>query len=82
VEPSEHRAHQIALAIDGVWMVQGPSGLVFSKQGLAFQRLGAEGLLWHMRRLSWDGFDDVRVEGDELSVRVVALGGPLISLQG
>jgi hypothetical protein len=67
VEPNEHRAHQIALAVDGVWIVQAPAGLVFSRQGLAFQRLGAEGILWHTRRLSWDGFDEVRIEGDELT---------------
>src|SRR5689334_22395554 len=66
VEPGEHRAHQIEGAVDGVWEVKGPPGLVFSRQGLALSRLGREGIVWHTRRLSWDGFDEVRIEGDEL----------------
>jgi hypothetical protein len=53
----------IDLAID----VQDPQGWVFSRQGLAFARLGPKGLLWHTRRISFDGFDQVQLDGDRLT---------------
>jgi hypothetical protein len=53
-------------AIEAMWEVQGPEGWVFSRQGIAFARLGAQGLMWHTRRLSWDGFDQVKIDRGEL----------------
>jgi hypothetical protein len=66
VDPKSHSAQRIEGAVDGVWELKRPPGIVFSRQGLAFLRLGHEGIVWHTRRLSWDGFDEVCIEGDEL----------------
>ena len=67
VEPAKRCAQAITLAVDGVWEVEAPAGLVLSRQGLAFLRLGPDGLLWHTRRLSWDGFDEINFDGNTLS---------------
>jgi hypothetical protein len=53
-------------AIDSVLAVDNPKGWVFTRQGLAFARLGPGGILWHTKRLSLDGFSQVRVEGDRI----------------
>ena len=53
-------------AIDLALEVQSPEGWIFSRQGIALARLGANGIEWHTRRLSWDGFDNVRIEGDHV----------------
>lgn len=58
-------AQLLVHTIDGLWPVQG--GLILSRQGLAFLRLGRDGVLWHTRRLSWDGFQNVRIDGDRLT---------------
>jgi hypothetical protein len=54
--------------IASVWEVDGPSGIVCDRQGLAFFRIGPSGLIWHTCRISLDGFSDVvvgpnRIEG-------------------
>ena len=43
-----------------------PPGWLLDRQGLAIARLGPQGLLWHTRRLSWDGFTEFRVVGNKL----------------
>ena len=53
-------------AIEAMWEVQNPEGWVFSRHGIAFARLGPQGLMWHTRRLSWDGFDQVEIVQGEL----------------
>lgn len=60
-------ANQIVPAVDAMWHVQNPNGWVFSRQGLALARLGPGGLVWHTRRLSWDGFDQVQINQNELT---------------
>lgn len=35
-------------------------------QSLAFARFGADGIIWHTKRLSWDGFRDVQIENNRL----------------
>lgn len=47
--------------------VQDPEGWVFSRQGLALARLGPTGIMWHTRRLSWDGFDQMQIVQGELT---------------
>ena len=32
----------------------------------AVRRLGPKGLVWHTRRLSWDGFDQLRIVDGQL----------------
>ena len=53
-------------AIEAMWEVQNPEGWVFSRQGMALARVGPHGLMWHTRRLSWDGFDQVEIDQGEL----------------
>ena len=53
-------------AVEAMWEVQNPDGWVMSRQDLAFVRLGPQGLMWHTRRLSWDGFDQIEINQYEL----------------
>jgi hypothetical protein len=46
-----------------------PSGWVFNRQGLALARLGPDGILWHSRRLSWDGIADLRMDDRKVTGR-------------
>jgi hypothetical protein len=39
---------------------------VLSVQGLAFLRLAPSGILWRTRRLSWDGFNAVRLSTETI----------------
>lgn len=66
VDPNDRTAAEISDGIDATWWVSGPEGLVLSCQGLAFFRLGPGGTMWHMRRISWDGFKDVQVSSSEI----------------
>ena len=73
VDPDERTAQQLLPAIDAALEVYDPVGWVFSRQGLAFARLGPDGLMWHTRRISWDGFDQLEIHGDVLSGRAYHL---------
>ena len=54
----DRRSGELLLtAVDAALEVSDPTGWIFSRQGLALARLGPTGLLWHTKRLSWDGFD-------------------------
>jgi hypothetical protein len=68
VKPGGRTAHlcpppAITAALD----VYDPDGWVFSRQGLALARFGPEGLIWHTRRLSWDGFDQLEVADERVT---------------
>jgi len=54
---AQHVLPGVLAALD----VEGPSGWILDCQGLALARLGPTGLLWHTRRLAWDGFDSLRI---------------------
>jgi hypothetical protein len=64
VDVANQSAEQFAGAVDGFWDVPDSPDLIVSRQGLALFRLGAAGVLWHTRRLSWDGFDEVVVTAE------------------
>jgi hypothetical protein len=66
VHPHIRSAERLLPAIDAALEVRDPDGWVFSRQGLALARLGAEGLIWHTRRLSWDGFDQLSIVDAEV----------------
>ena len=67
VNPRERTAVRMLPSIEAILEVQNPEGWVFSRQGIALARLGPNGLMWHTRRLSWDGFDQLHIVEDELS---------------
>lgn len=67
VDPVQRTASFVFPAIDTAIEVRGPDGWLFSMQGLAVAQFGPNGLLWHTKRLSWDGFDDLALVGDELT---------------
>jgi hypothetical protein len=69
VDPESRRAEELLVAVDSLFEVQAPEGraLILGEQGLALVRLGSEGLVWHTRRLSWDGFDQLEIRGAELT---------------
>jgi hypothetical protein len=54
---------ELVPAIFGMWPLTEPDGYLIDRQGLAMCRLGESGLLWHTRRISWDGIRDIRIEG-------------------
>lgn len=60
-------------AIANVWELSDPPGLLCDRQGLAFFRIGREGVIWHTRRLSWDGFRDVVVTGNRITGSAIGL---------
>jgi hypothetical protein len=67
VDPVQRTASRLLPAIDAAIEVRDPDGWLFSRQGLAVARFGPEGLLWHTKRLSWDGFDKLALVGNELT---------------
>ena len=66
VNPVTRTADEVASAVFDVWAVTDPDGYLLNNQGLGFLRLSADGVLWRSRRISWDGFSDLRFEGDRL----------------
>jgi len=69
VDPHAQRAEQMDGWFDELWDIPGTGEVILSRQGLAFARLGEAGLVWHARRLSWDGFDAVCVRDDLIEGR-------------
>jgi hypothetical protein len=66
VDPARRTAELLLPAIDAATEVEDPHGWVFSRQGLALARFWAKGILWHTRRLSWDGFDQLAIVDGEV----------------
>jgi hypothetical protein len=67
IDPTTRVATKVASAMVEYWRVSDPDGYVFNDQGLAFIRISAKGIMWDSRRISWDGFSELRIEGDRLS---------------
>ncbi|HEU4883604.1 MAG TPA: hypothetical protein VFT45_15195 [Longimicrobium sp.] len=67
VDPESRAADEFAQAVEAFWLVREPDGFVLSVQGLAFLRVGPSGILWHTRRLSWDGFNAVQLSNETIS---------------
>ena len=67
VAPDAETADRVAGEVDAVWPVRQPDGFVVLLQGLAFARLASDGIVWHTRRLSWDGFDDLQLDATRLT---------------
>lgn len=67
VDSEQRSATRILPAIEALLDVHDPPGFVLNSQGMAFARIGPDGLLWHTRRLSFDGFDRLQIAGGELT---------------
>jgi hypothetical protein len=67
VDVANRSAQEVLPAIDSALPVDSPPGWIFTRQGLALARFGPAGILWHTKRLSLDGFDQVRIDGDRIS---------------
>jgi hypothetical protein len=52
--------------VDALWQLDDSDDLILSCSGLHFVRLGQNGVLWHTRRLSWDGFVEVRLTRESI----------------
>lgn len=64
VDPERRNAERLLPAVDLMLDVPDGSGWILSRQGLALARLVDARLAWHTRRLSWDGFDQIKIQGD------------------
>jgi hypothetical protein len=67
VDPDRRKTADMGVSVDAVWSVSEPDGLVMSRQGLAFFRLGSRGCVWHTRRISWDGLKQVCLSSTEVT---------------
>ena len=66
VNPETRTGQLLLPAIDAALEVREPNGWIFSRQGLALARFGSQGIIWHTRRLSWDGFDQLSIVQGEV----------------
>ena len=66
VDTATRSAELLLPVIDEAIEVGSSEGWVFSLQGIALARFGPTGLAWHTRRLSFDGFDNLRIEGSHV----------------
>ena len=76
VDPDTETAEQVATSVVDLWRVGTPEGSVLNLQGLAFAHLGPTGILWHTRRLSWDGFKDIEMIDARLTGAAWSAVGP------
>ena len=67
VDVKARRACVLVPGVTSLWELVGSKTLVLERSGLAFAAIDADGLLWHTRRLSWDGFDEVRIDEHALT---------------
>jgi hypothetical protein len=44
-----------------------PPLLIYDDQGIQFQALGRNGLRWRTKRISWEGFRNVVLDGGQLT---------------
>ena len=74
VHGESRSAECVAYDICAAIHVVDPEGWIFNRTGLALLRFGAAGVIWHTRRLSWDGFEDLRIEEGKIIGRGWGLG--------
>lgn len=66
VNPNTQDADDLVLAVNDVWVLSDPPRLLFNNQDLEFLCVGRDGLLWTTRRISWDGFRQIRPDHQTL----------------
>jgi hypothetical protein len=68
VQPDSRRTDVLSYgAIAGIHAVPELDMLLLDQQGIRFEALGAQGVLWSTRRLGWDGFRNVVITGSTLT---------------
>lgn len=61
VDPKSREAENLFPTVDGFVEVGSPEGWIFSRGGLALFKLSPAGVVWHTRRLSWDGIEGLEI---------------------
>jgi len=67
VDPDARTASVVPGVVVNLHVIVDLPLLVFEDQGIQFQALGREGLRWRTRRISWNGFRNVIIEGSTLT---------------
>lgn len=67
IDPETRQGSELSAVVERLWPVEGVAAYIGSRQGLALFRLGEAGIVWHTRRLSWDGFEDVVVQSRRIT---------------
>ena len=67
VDIDARSAHCPLASIQDMVEVNDPDGWIFDISGLALVRFGSRGVVWHTRRLSWDGLRDLRIDNRTLT---------------
>jgi hypothetical protein len=75
VDADTGSAECLLFAVYSAIPIADPGGWVFSRQDTALVRFGPEGIVWHTKRLSWDGFDQVQISGSNITGLAYDPGG-------
>lgn len=67
ITPDTKAGELLLSAIDAALAVREPDGWILSRQGLALARFGPQGIIFHTRRLSWDGLDELTIARGEVT---------------
>jgi len=73
IDPVRRMATCLLPCVESLLEVEEPRGWIMSRQGIALARLGPEGLMWHTRRLSWDGLELLALERGTVTGRARGL---------
>lgn len=67
VDPLTRTATHLNLPITEIWAVPGVPDLILSRQDIALLRIGPAGIMWHTRRVSWDGFRNIQISAEKIT---------------
>jgi hypothetical protein len=67
VDPDARSASVVPGVVMNTHVLDDPPLLVFDDQGIQFQALGPTGFRWRTKRITWQGFRNVVIEGSTLS---------------
>jgi hypothetical protein len=67
VDPDVRSAAALPGAALSVHELGDPPLLIYDDQGIQFQALGRNGLRWRTKRISWEGFRNVVLDGGQLT---------------
>ncbi len=56
-------------ALDAILKIEARDGwaLILSRGGVVLAKFASNGLVWHTLRISWDGFDQLKVVGGDVT---------------